>query len=167
VWSDVSAHILSLQAARRRPLWISGHSLGAALATVAANLCSDDANLGFAGLYTYGSPRVGNRGFGDRITPSVVFRFQNDSDVVTQVPVGFGFRPVGALEFIDGSGHLHPNVEGIAQLLLQAAAISPIAASNVSALLEDRSLDLPLPGFLADHAPINYAILIWNCYDAG
>jgi hypothetical protein len=24
----------------------------------------------------------------------------------------------------------------------------------------------PLPGFIADHAPINYAIRAWNCYEA-
>jgi hypothetical protein len=27
-------------------------------------------------------------------------------------------------------------------------------------------VDLPLPGFLADHAPINYSVLLWNCYEA-
>jgi hypothetical protein len=25
---------------------------------------------------------------------------------------------------------------------------------------------LPVPGLLADHAPINYSVLVWNCYDA-
>ena len=30
----------------------------------------------------------------------------------------------------------------------------------------DAALELPLPGFLADHAPINYSVLVWNCYDA-
>jgi len=27
-------------------------------------------------------------------------------------------------------------------------------------------VELPLAGFLADHAPINYSVLVWNCYDA-
>ena len=27
------------------------------------------------------------------------------------------------------------------------------------------AFELPLPGFLADHAPINYSILAWNIYD--
>ena len=172
VWKDrpgvqgVSTYILSLQAAKNRPLWITGHSLGAALATVAANLCSDDPNLGFTGLYTYGSPRVGNRGFGKRITPSHVYRFQNDSDIVTQVPFGLGFHHVGAVEFIDGGGHLHPNVNRATQLFLQTSGnLSSIAALSIAGLLSVGG-GLPLPGFLADHAPINYAILIWNCYDA-
>jgi len=167
VWRNVTDHIRSLQTARRRPLWICGHSLGAALATLAANLCSDDATLGFSGLYTFGSPRVGDRHFGRRITPPVVFRVQHDSDLVTHVPLGLVFHHVGALQFIDGSGHLHPNVERRAQLLLRAGAVlSPIAAHNLSGLLHEGADDLPLPGFLADHAPINYAILLWNCYEA-
>jgi triacylglycerol lipase len=39
VWADVAGHISAEQKRAARPLWIVGHSLGAALATVAANLC--------------------------------------------------------------------------------------------------------------------------------
>jgi len=167
VWADVSDHIRTLQSRQRRPLWICGHSLGAALATVAANLCADDPALGFAGLYTFGSPRVGDRHFGAEIRPATVFRFQNDSDLVTHVPLGLVFEHVGALQFIDGSGHLHANVDRGTQLLLEAgAAMSPTAAHSVGGLLKEAAPDVPLPGFLADHAPINYAILVWNCYEA-
>jgi triacylglycerol lipase len=166
VWRDVTGHIRALQTTKRRPFWICGHSLGAALATVAANLCSADQALGFTGLYTFGSPRVGDRRFGGRIAPTSVFRFQNDSDVVSHVPLGLVFHHVGGLQFIDGGGHLHQHVTGRAQLLLRAGALlSPVAAHSVSGLLHDGD-DLPLPGFLADHAPINYAILLWNCYEA-
>src|SRR5581483_1322173 len=57
VWSDVAQHLRQLQAARARPLWITGHSLGAALATLAANLCADEpGQFGLKGLYTFGSP---------------------------------------------------------------------------------------------------------------
>jgi len=167
VWRDVSEHIRTLQGQQHRPLWICGHSLGAALATVAANLCADDPALGFAGLYTFGSPRVGDRRFGAEIKPHAVFRFQNDSDLVTHVPLGLVFQHVGALQFIDGSGVLHANVERRAQLLLEAAAaMSPVAAHSVAGLLQQSGPDAPLPGFLADHAPINYAVLTWNCYEA-
>ncbi|HKE84621.1 MAG TPA: lipase family protein [Vicinamibacterales bacterium] len=166
VWPDVSGRVRTLQATRRRPLWICGHSLGAALATIAANLCADDATLGFTGLYTFGSPRVGDRSFGREIRPANVFRFQNDSDLVTHVPLGLVFHHVGALQFIDGGGHLHANVDRARQLLLRAGALSASDAHSISGILQQNGHDLPLPGFLADHAPINYAILIWNCYEA-
>ena len=49
VWPQTVAHLRAEQARQPRPLWITGHSLGAALATLAANLCSDDPSLRLAG----------------------------------------------------------------------------------------------------------------------
>jgi hypothetical protein len=45
--------------------------------------------------------------------------------------------------------------------------LSPAEAHTMSRLLQMSGGGTPLPGFLADHAPINYAIRIWNCYEAG
>ena len=95
-----------------------------------------------------------------------MFRFQNDSDLVTHVPLGLVFRHVGSLQFIDGGGHLHANVDRGRQLLLRAGAMSPSDAHGILGILQQDGHDLPLPGFLADHAPINYAIVIWICYEA-
>jgi triacylglycerol lipase len=168
VWQDVVACIAGLQAGLARPLWITGHSLGAALATLAANLCSDEHGLlGIKGLYTFGSPRVGDDGFRARI-PCPAWRFRNDSDIVTHVPLGLVFRHVGELEFIDGGGTWHPGVSLLQETLLEASSLQLGAsdAHNISALLELSGSDVVLPGLLADHAPINYAIRIWNCYQA-
>ena len=168
VWDDIVACVVDLQARKARPLWITGHSLGAALATMAANLCSDQPNhLGLAGLYTYGSPRVGDRGFGRRI-PCPVRRFRNNSDLVTHVPLGLVFHHVGELEFIDAAGHAHLAMGGTDKLFLEATTVrlSPGEAHTMSRLLQMSGGGTPLPGFVADHAPINYAIRVWNCYDA-
>jgi len=168
VWSDIVAHVAGLQQQKARPFWITGHSLGAALATLAANLCSDEQNqLGLKGLYTYGSPRVGDAPFGRRI-PCKVRRFRNNSDLVTHVPLGLVFRHVGELEYVDAAGHLHAGVGGSEKLFLEAMTVhlSPGEAHTMSRLMKMSAGGAPLPGFLADHAPINYAIRIWNCYDA-
>jgi len=168
VWADVVAHISGLQAERPRPLWITGHSLGAALATLAANLCSDQPKqLGLKGLYTYGSPRVGDEGFGKRI-PCKVWRFRNNSDIVTHVPIGIVFRHVGELEFIDSAGHPHLGLDGTDKLFLEATTLhlSPNEAHTMSRMMHMSGGKAPLPGFIADHGPINYAIRLWNCYEA-
>src|SRR5207253_637373 len=87
VWPDVERHIRELQpVGKLRLLWIAGHSLGAALATAAAHRCADHADhLGLRATYTFGSPRVGDREFVAG-TPGDIFRWQNNSDLVTSVP---------------------------------------------------------------------------------
>lgn len=58
----------------------TGHSLGGALAVVAA------ARSKYIGeVYTYGQPRVGNRKYSKQVK-SKVYRFVNNNDVVPRVP---------------------------------------------------------------------------------
>ena len=169
IWSDVVTYVGALQAEALRPLWVTGHSLGAALATVAANLlCADHADgLGIRGLYTYGSPRTGDGGFGKRITVPV-WRFRNNTDLVTHVPIGLVFRHVGQLAFIDGGGVFHRNIGRAQELMLDAGGVhlSAREAHHLAGLMELAGPHAAVPGFLADHAPINYAIRIWNCFEA-
>jgi triacylglycerol lipase len=168
VWPQAVAHLRAEQARKQRPLWITGHSLGAALAAIAANLCCDDPSLRLQGVYTFGSPRVGDAGFGARISVPV-FRFRNDSDIVPHLPLGLLFRHVGRLQFIDGAGYFHPNLTSAMELFLDPGAhlLSAKEAMTLRGVIQTgKTLELPLPGFLADHAPINYSVLVWNCSDA-
>ena len=122
VWTDVSTHLQREQMKRPRPFWITGHSLGAALATLAASLCCDDAaTFHLQGVYTFGSPRVGDAAFGQKIRVPV-FRIRNDSDIVPHLPLGLVFRHVGQLQFLDGAGHLHSNVAPAAESMLDPGA---------------------------------------------
>lgn len=66
-----------------RPLFITGHSLGGALATVAAKKLSHKGGL--AACYTFGSPRVGDEDWIKNIkTP--IYRVVNAADSVTMMP---------------------------------------------------------------------------------
>jgi hypothetical protein len=79
------------------------------------------------------------------------------------------FRHIGQLQFIDGAGHLHRNLTLARELMLDPGAhlLSAKEAMTLKGVMgTGDELEVPLPGFLADHAPINYSILVWNCYDA-
>jgi len=88
-----------------KPIWVTGHSLGGGLATLMAAeiLRREDAgeNFDLRGVYTYGSPRVGNKAFRAKLMESAakhgaqLVRFRNGDDVVTAVPRMTEFEHVG------------------------------------------------------------------------
>ena len=68
-----------------KPLFITGHSLGGALATVATKKLTHKG--GVAACYTFGSPRVGDEEWTTNIkTP--IYRIVNAADPVTMLPFG-------------------------------------------------------------------------------
>lgn len=88
VWEDIERAVKRLQ----RPVFYTGHSLGAALATLAA------ARLTPTALYTFGSPRVGDEDFAAslRDMQEFIHRVVHGDDIVTTVPPeALGFRHIG------------------------------------------------------------------------
>lgn len=76
---------LDNQDLRDLPLYITGHSLGGALAVVATYCISSDS---VGACYTFGGPRVGNLAFGQSIrTP--VYRVLNAADLVPRLPPSY------------------------------------------------------------------------------
>lgn len=68
------------------PLYITGHSLGGALAMLATRYLANDST---GATYTYGCPRAGDDEFYKNIkTP--VYRIVNAADAVPRVPFGYG-----------------------------------------------------------------------------
>ncbi|MGA2508384.1 MAG: lipase family protein [Chitinispirillaceae bacterium] len=70
-------------------LYIAGHSLGAALATLAVPDIASSTVFASASVYTYASPRVGDRTFAaeyNRLTKGRSFRIANTCDLVGSIP---------------------------------------------------------------------------------
>jgi triacylglycerol lipase len=90
-----------------RPLWFAGHSLGAAMATICARRCKiSKLCVDPAGLFTFGSPRVGDRVYVN-YCPLVHFRWVNNNDIVTRVPpMWLGYRHGGREMYIDSQGRV-------------------------------------------------------------
>ena len=83
-----------------KPLFVAGHSLGAALAVLAAQQAD---RLGGTprGVYVYGMPRVGGARFRDDYNArlgDITYRLVHGDDIVACVPFsGIGFRHVGRM----------------------------------------------------------------------
>lgn len=117
IWKDV--YQVAKNFGRRGPLFVTGHSLGGALATLAAaRLMSAPENFQVRGLFTFGSPRVGADSFVDATarmsqSGSQIFRFVNSDDavaVVPSVPVPpriTKWKHVGKLHWLDSRGALY------------------------------------------------------------
>ncbi len=177
-WNDIRADLYALQAAaetvgrvhvgfkaevddlwpkleeelkdNRKTLWFTGHSLGGAMATICAGRCklsyipSDP-----AGLFTYGSPRVGNRRY-VRYAKIEHYRWVNNNDIVTRVPPAWsGYRHCGVEMYLDRHGRLRRRLAGWAR-----------TADRLQGLL--RGLLRWEVDYLADHSMMDYIRYISN-----
>jgi triacylglycerol lipase len=160
VWEEVHQHISGYR--RTHPqseICFTGHSLGAALATLAASRFGGRG----ASLVTFGSPRTGNQEFCERVGRNAdlgVFRFVNGADPVTHVPLEDPVyrHTAPPLLFIDSSGDI------------QELASAPAGDwADLAETLEElpqagffNNLDSQTAADLADHSPARYSIRLWN-----
>lgn len=138
---------------REQTLWLGGHSLGGALALLAAARIHLTERLPLNGLYTIGQPRVGDGAFGRALADGLAdryFRFVNNNDVVTRVPAWlYGYRHTGNRLYFDSRGRLLDSVS-----LLQES-IDGLA--GVAGSIGDLSIDA-----INDHSREAYGRLVEN-----
>jgi len=91
-----------------RSIWITGHSLGGALALTAAARLKFEKDVMVNGLYTFGQPRVGDSDYCkacDRMFGLRYFRFVHNNDIVPRVPMRvMGFEHTGFFKYINKNG---------------------------------------------------------------
>jgi hypothetical protein len=139
-WGEVEER---LSGVGKRVLF-TGHSLGAALATLAASLRDPDY------LATFGSPLVGDAALARSLQHTKHDRFVDCCDLVTRVPPeGLGYAHTGTLRYIDRHGRVSTS-----------PSEAMIAADRRDAFLDYLPTSLRIGHValreLADHAPINY-----------
>lgn len=126
-------------------IMITGHSLGAALATLTAS------RIPKAYLYTYGSCLVGDEQFANAMSNVKHERYVDCCDAVTLVPPSlFGYQHVGTMHYIDMHG----------KLLIEPTE-AEISDDRLSARIWYFKYRFYLFGHVnarefADHSPINY-----------
>ncbi len=89
---------------RKLPIWVTGHSLGGAMASLVSHRLARE-GFPVRAVYTYGSPRPGDRHFRDAYhLPN--YRFVNDNDLVPHLPLRWCYRHVGLLKLLTPDGKL-------------------------------------------------------------
>lgn len=90
-----------------RTLWFSGHSLGAAMAAICAGRCKlSYIKSNPRALFTYGSPRIGNRRYVNYVQIEA-YRWVNNNDIVTRVPPSWmGYRHKGREIYLNAYGKI-------------------------------------------------------------
>ena len=115
IWDEVSEFIQENTVSGDK-LWFTGHSLGAALATLAAAkiVFDNDTPYEIGGLYTIGQPRTGNKYFKaefDKRMRNKIIRIVNNNDLVTMIPLPIGYRHIGGFHYINRAGTFSPDIK--------------------------------------------------------
>ncbi len=80
---------------QNKSIWITGHSLGGALAVLLGAMLIED-DFPVQGIYTFGAPRVGDPNFAqslDQKINGIFYRVVNEGDIVPHLPPKFlGFN---------------------------------------------------------------------------
>ena len=132
---DVWPELETLLDRRGGPVFYTGHSLGGALAMLAASRRPPLA------VYTFGAPRVGDARFGETLADVAAYRVVNRRDTVPRSPPNVGrlrYRHAGELCAISIGGSRGRS---------RRKRIPPLPGTR-------RWFDPP--GNLCDHAPVNY-----------
>jgi hypothetical protein len=125
----------------------TGHSLGAAMATLFAGVKKP------ACLYTFGSPRTGDSDFVNSLATVPNRRYVDCCDLVTRIPPEFlGYVHLGNPHYIDSGRHIvvnpDPAIVAADQTQARRQYLVEYTWKRGTVALRD----------LADHAPINYVL---------
>jgi hypothetical protein len=173
VWKAVEAAIQSRPP--EQPLFFTGHSLGGALAIIAAERALRELKVQAKAVYTFGSPRAGGAEFVKSYTPKLgdsTFRVIHGTDLVAAVPPSLmgDFHHVGRAIRCETDGRFdaqspmlpRENDEpDLLQNVLQSvlANIRALTSFQLFKPIGSRPLDqfaALLPRIVRDHVPVSY-----------
>jgi hypothetical protein len=162
LWSDVVSAVEAQHTASKRPVIVTGHSKGGAIASLAALRLQFEAGITPAAVFTFGSARAGDTQFWRDYQGKILrdWRFENQEDLVPHLPPttpllaflaqidarlsglsSHGYHHVGLLEFLNWTGTVTEgstfafDVERLAHL----AELVPVG--KIQKVAQDHSLE--------------------------
>lgn len=153
IWDEVLHGVRTLRTGQQR-VWITGHSLGGALATLTSQRL--EGALEPHATYTFGQPRVGDIAFA-RAFGKTLYRFVNNRDVVPNFPLPGIFnryRHVGKMHWLDPQGRLL--AKHVADWMPAAALALTAMSALVASRTTERRMEKAVQAGIEDHAIENY-----------
>jgi hypothetical protein len=138
-----------------REVHLAGHSMGGALATLAAKRLP-----GAQTVTTFGAPRPGDQEFASSI-PCPVFRVVNNNDMVARLPLSMTYRHAGELKYFDAKGELHEDPALWDRLKSRVQGHQQQFHDNLKLWRTGRFNSVAYNP-LIDHSPLHYALHTWN-----
>jgi hypothetical protein len=161
IWPALFPQAQAAMQEKERPLWIVGHSLGGALAVLAAWRFLQQFIMPHK-VFTFGAPMIGNKQAAEafaRELPGRIHRFIDLPDVVPLLPT----MSLMANEFIHVDGERPLDSTGKGGAASAIGAIQALAAATVGGMFDlslKERLWLELQGRLKAHDIVNYAALV-------
>jgi triacylglycerol lipase len=152
----------ALATSQQRTFWITGHSLGGALAALAGSAFSmlQGTLRPVSGIYTFGQPRIGLHTFCgnyDHVLQKKLFRFVNNQDLVPRVPFqGWDYGDTGQMIHFDANG----------APLLQSIQWSNLLSRTIESFEDFFSIAANVRTDVGDHSMDGYAALVQSKSDA-
>jgi triacylglycerol lipase len=124
-----------------KPVWFAGHSLGGAMSTICAGRCFvSEIKAMPKGLYTYGSPRVGDKRYINFCDIEHV-RWVNNNDIVPRLPPRWmGYNHSGKEMYINRRGRLR-KISGFSRTLDRLQGFGESLLKLQIDQLSDHSID--------------------------
>ncbi len=157
--------MLSALLSGKRKLYITGHSLGAALAVYAAYYYSEKVPVTRKeeySLYTFGAPKVGDESFMRKFDEVKVYRVVHKNDIICRLPPFSKYHHIGELYYID----FEKQIECVDCLpegydLRTKDEVSKVNNSVLGGMIATgNKLFRKYASILLDHSPLYYSIRI-------
>ena len=139
----------------RRELYLTGHSLGGALALLFGTYFEN------MGTYVFGCPRTFSKK-GAELMKGPVFRIEELHDIVTRIPLPPVFRHVGDSYFIDDDGNFLKNPNMWTRTKERLGDDELTIAWNFAKIILLKGAGDALLTYLHGHSPYNYSVYCWN-----
>lgn len=151
-----------------RSIWLTGHSLGGALAVLAGGMLLESDikdKIAMPYIYTIGQPKIGNAAFSDWIEKSFegrYYRVTQGHDPVVMVPILFGYRHAGTLVYLneDGTFEVNDSENGLAKRQFKKIRnyFSMTSLKLVAFRVLPFHIDLSYSSLFSDHSMVKYLI---------